>query len=102
MGSGAAVAAPEAYMQYMIWSRTVRRHPDSEWHMLVIKSRRALKRAPAFAHDMLWHQPCAVAQRAMVIETRAGWTGAYNYIISNAYYINGIQGSQPDWCDLGN
>ena len=76
MGSGAAVAAPEAYMQYMIWSRTVRRHPDSEWHMLVIKSRRALKRAPACAHDMLWHQPCAVAQRAMVIETRAGCTGA--------------------------
>ena len=70
------MAAPEAYMQYMIWSRTVRRHPDSEWHMLVIQSRRALKRAPAFAHGMLWHQPCAVAQRAKVVETRAGCTGA--------------------------
>ena len=70
------MAAPEAYVQYMIWSRTVRWHPDSAWHMVVMQSRRALKRAPAFAHDMLWHQPCAVAQRAMVIETRAGCTGA--------------------------
>ena len=70
------MAAPEAYVQYMISSRTVHWHPDSVWHMLVMQSRRALKRAPAFAHDMLWHQPCAVAQRAMVIETRAGWTAA--------------------------